>query len=197
MSSQPLGLFIQPACLQHKYIRHPNSSHIFERPERLRAVLLGVAAAIARLEVSSPTINPSDSSDASARSSTTNDDLSSLLSSLSISTTTFSPPSHVNIVSPPQAGRPGQVLQHHPALQLAHSPPPDEHLFQASNTASSTYLKDLLKWASEAVEQIKETGCEIPSGLGLNQGDLYLGPGSVIAIEGAVCCVTIISIDGY
>jgi histone deacetylase HOS3 len=51
---------------------------------------------------------------------------------------------------------------------------------------SSAYLRDLFKWASEAVETIKATGCEIPSGLGLNQGDLYLGPGSILAIEGAV-----------
>lgn len=52
---------------------------------------------------------------------------------------------------------------------------------------SSPYLKDLVKWCKEAPEKIKETGCEIPSGLGLNQGDLYLGPGSILAIEGAVC----------
>lgn len=186
MSTQPLGLFIQPACLQHKYIRHPNSSHIFERPERLRAVLLGVAAAVARLEFSVELPSNQQSGSPPVPSVSTNDDLSSLLSSLSIASTAFVAPSHLNIVTPPLPGRPGQILQHHPALQLAHSPPPDEHLFQASKSASSTYLRDLLKWATEAVEQIKETGCEIPSGLGLNQGDLYLAPGSVLAIEGAV-----------
>ena len=74
---------------------------------------------------------------------------------------------------------------HHPALQLAHSPP-SPALLDGQAIPSSTYLRDLHKWASEAVETIKQTGCEIPSGLGLNQGDLYLAPGSVLAIEGAV-----------
>lgn len=51
---------------------------------------------------------------------------------------------------------------------------------------SSTYLRDLYKWASNAVETIKNTGCEIPDDMGLNPGDLYLGPGSIVAIEGSV-----------
>lgn len=171
----PLGLFIQPACLQHKYIRHPNSSHIFERPERLRAVLLGVAAAVARLEEAEEAVR--DSLDG-------NDDLSSLLSGLSLHSS-FQPPRHLSIVSPPAASAPGQVLLHHPALQLAHSPP-SSALLDGQAIPASTYLRDLHKWASEAVETIKQTGCEIPAGLGLNQGDLYLAPGSILAIEGAV-----------
>ena len=173
-----LGLFIQPACLQHKYIRHASSAHIFERPERLRAVLLGVASAISRLEGEEKN---------NGTTSKPSDDLSTLLSSLSINSGAFLPPSYLSVVPQPTPPRtPGQVLLHHRALQLVHSPPPDDGLYQASQTASSSYLKDLLKWATEAAEKIRETGCEIPSGLGLNQGDLYLGPGSVLAIEGAV-----------
>ena len=176
-STPPLGLFIQPACLQHKYIRHPNSSHIFERPERLRAVLLGVAAAVARLEQAEERVRESlDGSNA--------DDLSSLLSGLSIQSS-FQQPRHLSIVTPPNPSSPGKILIHHPALQLAHSPP-SPALLDGQAIPSSTYLRDLHKWASEAVETIKQTGCEIPSGLGLNQGDLYLAPGSVLAIEGAV-----------
>ncbi|KAL7422929.1 histone deacetylase [Cryptotrichosporon argae] len=168
-----LGLFIQPACLQHRYIRHANASHIFERPERLRAVLLGVAAAVARLE-----------QDAASSSSSTagNDDLAALLSSLSLG-----PPPLLALVPPPPQGAPGQVLLHHPALHLAHSPPPEMPLALGSGAhASSPYLRNLFTWASEAVEMIKATGSEIPQGLGLNQGDLYLGPGSIVAIEGAI-----------
>jgi len=175
--TEPLGLFIQPACLQHKYIRHPNSSHIFERPERLRAVLLGVAAAVARLEEAEETITKS-------LSNPETDDLSNLLSGLSIQSS-FTQPKHLSIVDPPRPKTTGQVLLHHPALQLAHSPP-DSALLDGGPIPSSTYLKNLHKWASEALETIKNTGCEIPSGLGLNQGDLYLGPGSILAIEGAV-----------
>lgn len=202
--ARPLGLFIQPACLQHRYIRHANSSHIFERPERLRAVLLGVAAAVARLEEADALVarllasNLGHSSNANTSGSgalssagSTSDDLSAMLSGLSIqpSQTKYKLPlAHLDIVPPPLSPTlPGQILLHHKALQLAHSPPPDGiSIPQSSLTASSTYLKDLLKWATEAVDRIRETGCEIPPGLGLNQGDLYLGPGSVLAIEGAV-----------
>jgi histone deacetylase HOS3 len=124
-------------------------------------VLVGVAAAIAHLE--------DDKTPAT-------EDLSSLLSSLSLGT--FQSPLHLDIVTPPQALAPGQILLHHPALQLAHSPPSD-------GFASSKYLGELYRWASESLERIKEKGCEIPEGL--NQGDLYLSPGSILAIEGAVC----------
>ncbi|ORX41060.1 histone deacetylase domain-domain-containing protein [Kockovaella imperatae] len=200
----PLGLFIQPACLQHRYIRHANSSHIFERPERLRAVLLGVAAAVARLEEAESLLTITQTQTASNEtkgnlqagsqanapippSTSTSDDLSGLLSGLSISRDFILPSAHLDIVpAAPAPSSPGQILLHHPALQLAHSTPPSESMYRAALTASSPYLKNLYKWASEAVNTIKETGCEIPSGLGLNQGDLYLGPGSILAIEGAV-----------
>ncbi|OWZ60972.1 hypothetical protein AYX14_07033, partial [Cryptococcus neoformans] len=79
--------------------------------------------------------------------------------------------------------------------QLAHSPVPEAPFpYIGPGSAgpsgvsfpSSDYLRDLVKWASEAADRIKQTGCEIPEGLGLNPGDLYLGPGSIIAIEGAI-----------
>ncbi|TYJ53237.1 hypothetical protein B9479_006160 [Cryptococcus floricola] len=184
----PLGLFIQPACLQHKYIRHPNASHIFERPERLRAVLLGVAAAVARLEQVSP--------QAGQEVLTANDDLSKLLSSLSITQSPSQPTPHLHLVSaPPLPFKPGNILLHHPAVQVAHSPvgeAPFPYIGEGSAGGAgvgwpqSDYLKDLVKWCEGAVERIKETGCEIPEGLGLNPGDLYLGPGTIEAVEGAI-----------
>jgi histone deacetylase HOS3 len=177
----PLALCIQPACFEHKYIRHSNSSHIFERPERLRAVLLGFASALARLEAVD-----------GLASGSTNDDLADLLSSLSMSSKAFAPPTHINLIlPPPPPSTPGQILLHHPALQLAHYPPeeaPFPYLPKSRGAAlpSSSYLRDLFKWASEAVENIHTTGCEIPEGKDLNPGDLYLGPGSILAIEGSV-----------
>lgn len=177
MNPLPLGLCIQPACLEHKYIRHRDASHIFERPERLRAVLLGFASALARLEAAGATAEA--------------DDLSSMLSTLSLANAPYSS-ALLNVVPPPPPPMtPGTVLLHHPALQLAHSPPPEAPFpyLPASRGAAfpnSTYLRDLHKWASEAVEAIRNTGCEIPDDMGLNPGDLYLGPGSILAIEGAV-----------
>ena len=44
------AVFVQEACYSHKYIRTRDDSGIFERPERLRSVALGLAAAISRLE---------------------------------------------------------------------------------------------------------------------------------------------------
>jgi hypothetical protein len=43
-------IYLQDACLLHKYIRTRDKSNVFERPERLRAVNVGIAAAYARLE---------------------------------------------------------------------------------------------------------------------------------------------------
>lgn len=190
----PLALCIQPACLEHKYIRHANSSHIFERPERLRAVLLGFAAALSRLESADVRVEAAGGD---------KDDLASMLSSLSIANgSPFPFPSLVHLLAPPPLPiTPGQILLHHPALQLAHSPPepaPYPYLPNQRNAPipSSPYLRDLYKWASNAVETIKNTGCEIPDDMGLNPGDLYLGPGSIVAIEGSVSiCVTELILD--
>ncbi|WVO20479.1 uncharacterized protein IAS62_001776 [Cryptococcus decagattii] len=190
-SECPLGLFIQPACLQHRYIRHTNASHIFERPERLRAVLLGVAAAVARLEQR----DTGEQRNTIGEQHSTTGDLASLLSSLSL-VSPAQPTAHLHLVpAPPIPSTPGNILLHHPAVQLAHSPVPDAPFpyIGSPSTASSgasfpssSYLRDLVKWANGAADRIKQTGCEIPDGLGLNPGDLYLGPGSIVAIEGAI-----------
>jgi hypothetical protein len=47
--SKPV-VYLQDACLLHKYIRTRDKSNVFERPERLRAINVGIAAAYARLE---------------------------------------------------------------------------------------------------------------------------------------------------
>lgn len=201
---RPVGLFVQPACLHHRYIRHANSSHIFERPERLRAVLLGVAAAVARLEEADENVrrkvedifrSATRVGTDGGRGNTSNefttgpsDDLSFMLSSLSINASNsaaFNHLTHLDIVRPPTPPvQPGHVLLSHPALQLAHSSPVKSSPSPTNHSTSSPYLKDLFKWASEALGKIKETGNEIPPGL--NQSDLYLGPGSILAIEGSV-----------
>ncbi|KAI0685400.1 histone deacetylase domain-containing protein [Cytidiella melzeri] len=43
-------VFLQEACLLHKWIRTRDRSNVYERPERLRAVNAGLAAAYAQLE---------------------------------------------------------------------------------------------------------------------------------------------------
>lgn len=44
------AVIFQEACLNHKYTRNSDTAYIVERPERLRAIKTGVAAAWARLE---------------------------------------------------------------------------------------------------------------------------------------------------
>ncbi len=54
VTSPSTAAFLQDACLQHRYIRTKDSSHIVERPEWLRAVKIGLSAALSRLEESLP-----------------------------------------------------------------------------------------------------------------------------------------------
>ncbi|KAG9082114.1 hypothetical protein FRC06_005218, partial [Ceratobasidium sp. 370] len=48
-----LSIHIQPSCAEHRYIRDKDVSTIVERPERLRALAVGIAAAIALAEAQS------------------------------------------------------------------------------------------------------------------------------------------------
>jgi histone deacetylase HOS3 len=230
---KPLALCLQPACVKHRWIRTSNASHIYERPERIRAVLLGTAAAISRLESSESPEPEKDEKDDSqsyqeelrnARESTP--DVSDLLGSLNLSGSTPKPlvqpdfptaesrylhiPQPVHIEPSGSSTVPRTILTH-PALQIVHSPLEDTSLTTLANNSSSLfpqspYLKQLCTWALEAPEKIKRGECEIPSRydpgvagrvvegkkgesgsmVELNQNDLYLGPGSVEAIEGCV-----------
>lgn len=93
----------------------------------------------------------------------------------------------------------GKTLLSNPAVQYTHSETP-EAPFPSLGTVgapvpSSAYLPALLRWCLEAPEKIKQGKCEIPSAndgteegeqLKLIVSDLYLGPGSMDAIEGCV-----------
>lgn len=180
-SSTELGVYFQPACLQHKYIRHADSSHIFERPERLRAVMVGVAAAVARCEAADTAaasfatrVRQQDVVSRGALGHETppvasaQDDLSSLLDSLSLQTPAkgrlpFEPTTVLNVVPPPSLPPvSGNILLHSAAVNLSHSTPPAapfEPLASATSSSAdipqSSYLRNLVKWAAEAPDRIK------------------------------------------
>jgi histone deacetylase HOS3 len=87
------ALFVQEACYTHQFIRSKDDSAIVERPERLRSVALGLAAAIARLEEinphrghSNPIVHNQDSQKLEQPSSADGetDDLTKALNQLSI-----------------------------------------------------------------------------------------------------------------
>jgi histone deacetylase HOS3 len=72
-SRRLVTVFLQDACLQHRYIRSRDATNIVERPERIRAIKIGLAAAIACLKdlfgdrPDAVPSNPDDLADAIAR----------------------------------------------------------------------------------------------------------------------------------
>jgi len=154
-------IFLQDACLQHKYIRSKDSSHIFERPERLRAVKIGLCAAIARLEDSLQVSSVATSATAGKREEDSEADLLvAAIENLRLEQDTAEP------VLP--KGHPVQVVQssakvdilNHPAVKYIHG-----------DVDGDVYLEKLSAWARHSAEKISNGQSEIPSEL--PQGDLY------------------------
>lgn len=143
------AVFIQNACLQHRYIRSKDLSSIVERPERLRAVNIGLSASIARLEglfASRETGHPEP------------DDLADVMNKLKLemSIAGSNPKLPVDIV---QSQASADILSH-PAVKFVHG-----------DIDGDVYLENLAKWITESHSKIAEGRSEIPDGL--SQGDLY------------------------
>ncbi|KAJ8497114.1 hypothetical protein ONZ45_g12176 [Pleurotus djamor] len=58
--------FLQAACYEHQFIRSKDTSLIVERPERLRAVTVGLATVLSRLGGSRSTVKSEDDADLAA-----------------------------------------------------------------------------------------------------------------------------------
>ncbi|KAF8501068.1 Arginase/deacetylase [Russula emetica] len=165
-------VFLQDDCLQHKYIRTKDSSHIVERPERLRAVKIGLCAAISRLEESLPVATSADPT-APAEDSEA-DSLVEAIENLRLE-------QQDSAVLPLPKGLPVQVVRSsakvdildHPAVKYIHG-----------DVDGDVYLKHLVEWARQSAEKISNGQSEIPDGL--SQGDLYMCPTSLDAIQGAL-----------
>ncbi|KAJ7490690.1 Arginase/deacetylase [Mycena latifolia] len=159
------AIFLQDACFQHRYIRSRDMSAIVERPERLRAVTVGLAAAISRLEGVAPppgTLKPLDP-----------DDLASHLGRLNIESATNDPLKGHNVpVSIVRSSASAEILSH-PAVKYVHG-----------DIEGDVYLENLVRWTKESREKIEKGESEIPTNL--SQGDLYLCPESIAAIQGAI-----------
>jgi histone deacetylase HOS3 len=188
MDVKEAGIFVQNSCLQHKYIRTKDLSAIVERPERLRAVNIGLSAAIARLDALLLAGKQTTAQSHLAKDETDPNDLAQHMTKLSLSQ------------SAPKSGAPLPVtitnseatvdLLNHPAVKFIHG-----------DIEGDVYLKNLKRWASESIDKIKNGMSEIPDNY--FQGDLYrtypyhtlyyeLGltkpvcPGSMNAIQGAI-----------
>jgi histone deacetylase HOS3 len=163
------AIYLQDECSKHKYTRSKDTSTIVERPERLRALKVGLAAAIARLE---------DARDASIAGRKENkdigEDLSIALDRLSLS----SGQQQHSGAHDPLAMRPVDVvtivkpdlylkdLALHPAVRMVHAATDDDGI-----NDSLEYLNRLATWARESEEKISSGESEIPTGF--PQGDLY------------------------
>jgi histone deacetylase HOS3 len=155
-------IFLQDACTQHRYIRTKDASHIFERPERLRAVKIGLCAAISRLEEES-SLPVATGATRAAAARTEDSDADSLVEAIENLRLEQDP---AELALP--KGLPVQVVQssakvdilNHPAVKFVHG-----------DVDGDVYLEKLVEWARHSAEKISNGESEIPSGL--PQGDLY------------------------
>lgn len=118
-----------------------------ERPERLRAVNLGVAAILARLE-GMPTPDLEEA---------TPDELANALDRIQISNDTPKP-GHVAL----------EIVRSLASMDVLNNPAVK---FVHGDIGGDVYLENLIKWAKESKQKIADEGCEIPEGM--SKGDLY------------------------
>ncbi|KAJ2911932.1 hypothetical protein MD484_g8478, partial [Candolleomyces efflorescens] len=160
MALKKSAIFLQNACLQHRYIRSQDLSNIVERPERLRAVNIGLAAAISHLE----DLLPDASGDGS---STDPNDLAAALNKMTLESESKS--LKIPVI---QSEAKVDILQN-PAVKFIHG-----------DIDGDVYLETLQEWVKQSLNKIAEGESEIPEGY--SQGDLYLCPESLNAIQGAL-----------
>lgn len=222
-TAKPLAVLVQPACTSHKWIRTAETPYLAENPERIRAVLVGVAVAIANLEqehsegkgeTEGNEVKVKEEKSAAGQRETT-PDISLMLGGLSLETSKdsqrSSPGRPSDFLYLPDVSHPagiadptkrGKTLLTHPALQYVHSETPEAPFPPVINGSmggtplpDSTHLRSLLRWCLEAPDKVKQGKIEIPLAsdgteegerLGFIESDLYLGPGSIDAIEGSV-----------
>ncbi|KAH9851780.1 Arginase/deacetylase [Lenzites betulinus] len=169
------SVFLQKACLQHRYIRTRDNSHIVERPERLRAVNVGLAAAIARLEEIMPHTAQPETGAGSTGSTNVEEDadeLTKALGKLQLSTPSRAEP--ITRASVAFVHSEASVdLMNNPAVKFVHG-----------DIERDVYLESLKSWAQDSQDKVNKGESEIPEGF--SQGDLYLCPGSLDAIQGAL-----------
>lgn len=149
VKSSKTYLLFQDACYKHRYIRSNDLSNIVERPERLRAVKVGLAAAIARIEELSQ-------QDKKHKQGTdeTGGELVDALQKLDLLQDT-----DISVVDVIPSSRKVDLLNNQ-AVKYVHG-----------DIDGDVYLENLVKWAKESSEKVKGGESEIPSEL--SQGDLY------------------------
>ena len=149
-------VFLQDACLNHKYIRTRDSSHIFERPERLRAVKIGLSAAISRLEE----IHPVTTSASEGAICSDPDSLIAAIENLKLE--------QAPVDSPLPKGHPVQLVQSSAKVDILSD---SAVKYIHGDVDGDAYLEKLTEWTRHSIDKVSAGQSEIPSEL--PQGDLY------------------------
>ncbi|KIP06837.1 hypothetical protein PHLGIDRAFT_72030 [Phlebiopsis gigantea 11061_1 CR5-6] len=164
-------VYLQEACLRHQFIRSKDTSTVVERPERLRAVNVGIAAVLARTSELATTARGTSSSTASNKDEHSEDDLASAISKLNIA----EPSGHAStqsIVEVVKSSAKVNILNH-AAVKYIHG-----------DIGGDVYLEKLIKLSQESRDKIASGDIELPEGW--PPGDLYLCPESMDAVQGAL-----------
>lgn len=164
-SRSKTGIFLQEKCFLHRFIRRKDASGIVERPERLRAVSLGLAVALSRLKEEADALHRHLN-----KLEVENDDqdqLARALSQLEISDAT--PPVVTSTRLPTSChlvhSEAAPDLLSHPAVRYVHGG------ISEKRESGDDYLARVRGWAEESETKIATGGSEIPDNF--LQGDLY------------------------
>ena len=149
-------IYLQEACLRHQFIRSTDTSTIVERPERLRAVNIGIAAVMARMS-GRVVMSQGSGHTETPKEGQSEDDLAAAIGRLNIaSPNDHAHPSDVELV---KSSAKLNILNH-AAVKFIHG-----------DIGGDVYLAKIIALAKESREKIASGDSEIPDGW--SQGDLY------------------------
>lgn len=165
--SQRASIFLQEKCFLHRFIRRRDTSVIVERPERLKAVAIGLAAALSRLEEEDLIASGASVSASSARTS----DGDQLVKAMSLLELASQPQPRMDAICNIIHSNSRQDIETHPAVLFVHG--------SQSPEGETSYLTRLKILAADSQNQIATGESEIPEPL--SQGDLYRGLSMAVA----------------
>lgn len=145
-SATHVRIYLQDDCLKHRFIRSRDTSGIVERPERLRAVKVGLAAAIARIEEAEGNLKHSDTN------VSVEDELAAALGKMEIATSDAGLIRSRNISLTRSTAT--VDLLNHAAVKYIHG-----------DIDGDVYLQNLKIWARDSEDNIIKKGSEIPEGI--------------------------------
>jgi histone deacetylase HOS3 len=171
------GIFLQDACFLHRFIRSRINTNIVERPERLRAVMVGLSAAVARLEEALLGSNlnlavtgasrgtaPPEADVAKAGSDAGTDALEAALDRMTIT----QPPTIIQPTTLISPTVPVTIIHSQASLDLLKN---SAVKYVHGDIGKDVYLENLVRWTQESYDKISKGESEIPKEL--SQGDLY------------------------